>query len=269
VEDDQESTADMIRAQLRRLRIAAGMSQEEFGKLVHYSNSAVSAMELGQRPLDRKFLVRADEVLDTGGLLIYLLGLAERDGEFSWFLPWLDAERAARQLRCFQPTLIPGLLQTESYARAVLRCDDTLSDAELERRLAARMERQQILFGDEPPQFIAVLDLAVLARTGEGFSDLMVEQLQHLVTCAERPNISVHIIPAESFLHVGLSGPFILARGSDGGWVGHLENQLGGVVVDSEEALATLLARWETVRNEALPRRASTELIEKVVKSCT
>lgn len=266
---ESEPTADLLRAQLRRLRVKAGLSQEEFGKLIHYSGSQVSAIELGQRPLDRLVLGRADEVLETGGLLVSLLKLAERDGQPSWFLPWLDAERGARQLRCYQPSLVPGLLQTENYARAVIRCDDTLSDETVEKRLANRMDRQVILTQPEPPHFLAVIDQIVLQRADEGFRGIMVEQITRLIEWADRPNMSVHIIPAEVSMHVGLTGPFILARSAEGGWVGNLENQLGGTLVDKDDHVATLLSRWETVRNEALSRRQSTELMKEVVTSWT
>ncbi|RKR91313.1 helix-turn-helix protein [Micromonospora pisi] len=266
---ENESTADLIRAQLRRFRTAAGLSQEEFGRLVHYSGSQVSAVELGQRPLDRLFLSRADEVLGTGGLLIALLKLAERDGLPSWFLPWLDAERNARQLRCYQPSLVPGLLQTENYARVVIRCDDTLSDEQVEKRLANRMDRQAIFTKPDPPHFLAVIDEIVLRRADEGFRGIMTEQIARLIECAERPNVSIHIVPTEVSMHVGLTGAFVLARSADGGWVGNLENQLGGTVIEKDDDVATLLSRWETVRNEALSRRQSTDLMKEVVTSWT
>ncbi|TCB95743.1 XRE family transcriptional regulator [Micromonospora zingiberis] len=265
----EESTADLIRAQLRRLRVAAGLSQEEFGKLVHYSPSMVSAVETGSRPYDRSLLARADEVLRSGDLLVALLRIAEREGQPSWFLPWLDAERLASQLRVFQPTLIPALLQTEGYARAVIRCDDLLSDEEVERRAAARLDRQGILTRPDPPQLIAVIDEAILHRRDERFQGLMVHQVEHLIACAERPNISIHVIPLSVGLHIGLSGPFSLARGVDGGWVASQEAQLTARPTDSEADLATLLARWETVRNEALSRQQSIELLKEVAKSWT
>ncbi|MDG4795904.1 helix-turn-helix transcriptional regulator [Micromonospora sp. WMMD1082] len=265
----EESTADLIRAQFRRLRVAAGLSQEEFGKQVHYSASMVSAVETGTRPYDRPLLARADEVLRSGGLLVSLLRIAEREGQPSWFLPWLDAERLARQLRIFQPTLIPALLQTEGYARAVIRCDDLLSDEEVEKRVAARLDRQAILTQPDPPQLIAVIDEAMLHRRDERFRALMVHQIEHLIACAERPNVSIHVIPLSVGLHVGLSGPFSLARGVDGGWVAIMENQLTASPTDGEADLATLLARWETVRNEALSRQQSIELLKEVAKSWT
>ena len=264
-----EPTSELIRAQLRRLRLRAELSQEEFGKLVHYSGSQVSAVELGQRPLDRLFLKRADEVLGTGGLLMSLLKLAERDGQPSWLRPWLEAEQSARQLRCYHPTLIPGLLQTEHYARAVIRADDMLSDGEVEKRLAVRMDRQSVLAQPDPPKFVAVIEEAVLRRADEAFRGLMVQQVAHLIECAERPHVSVHVVPAEVSAHVGLAGPFTLAHGSDGGWVGHLESQLSGTTVDRDEEVAILLARWESVRSEALPRRQSTLLMKEVMTSWT
>ncbi len=262
-----ESTVELIRAQLRRLRMNAGLSQEEFGKLVHFSGSQVSAIELGQRPFDRFFLKRADEVLNTGGLLTALLKMAERDKEPSWLLSWLDAARQARQLRCYHPSLVHGLLQTENYARAVIRTDDMLSDDEVERRVAARMDRQSILLSADPPLYVAVIEEAALRRADESFRGLMVEQIARLIECAQRPRVHVHLIPATVAVHVGLSGPFSLARGRDGGWVGSQETQLGGDVVDKDEDLAILLARWESVRSEALSRRQSIELMKEVMTS--
>ncbi|MGN9775048.1 helix-turn-helix domain-containing protein [Micromonospora sp. H33] len=264
---EAEPTSELIRGQLRRLRLNAELSQEEFGKLVHYSGSQVSAVELGQRPLDRLFLKRADEVLNTDGLLTSLLRMAERDGQPSWFRPWLEAERTAQQLRCYHPTLVPGLLQTENYARAVIRADDMLSDDEVEKRLAVRMDRQSILDQPQPPKLVAVIEESVLRRADEGFRGLMIQQIAHLLECVERPQVSVHVIPTDISTHVGLAGPFTLARGEDGGWVGHLENQLGGATIDNDEEVAILLARWESVRSEALPQRQSTLLMKEVMTS--
>ncbi len=262
-----EPTSELIRAQLRRLRTKAGLSQEEFGKLVHFSNSQVSAIELGQRPFDRFFLKRADEVLDSGGLLTSLLRMAERDGQPNWLLSWLDAVQQAQQLRCYQPSLVHGMIQTENYARAIIRTDALLGDEELERRVSARMDRQSILFNADPPLYVAVIEEAALRRADESFRGIMMEQIAHLIECAQRPNIHIHLIPATVPMHVGLAGPFSLARGRDGGWVGSQETQLGGDVVNKDQDLAILLARWESVRSEALSRTQSIELMKEVITS--
>ncbi|WP_433351116.1 DUF5753 domain-containing protein [Micromonospora sp. CA-111912] len=242
----------------------ANLSQEEFGRMVHYSASLVSAVDTGTRPLDRVFLARADEALKSGDLLVTLLRIAERDREPSWFKPWLEAERTARQLRLYETTLVPGLFQTENYARAVLRFNDTFSEAEVERQVAARLARQDILTRQDPPQVVVVLDEGVLSRTAEGLSGIMVEQVGRLIELAELPHVHIHLIPRVTGLRIGSSGPFALARSADGGWVGHLEHQLGGAVVDDEDGVAALLARWENVRTEALPRRQSIDLTKEM-----
>ncbi|MEV1328369.1 helix-turn-helix transcriptional regulator [Micromonospora costi] len=260
------STADLIRDQLRRSRLAAGLSQEEYGKRAHYSASMVSAVELGQVVPNHAYLSRADEVLGTGGLLVSLRELGRREGEPVWFRPWLEAERAATQLRCFEATMIPGLLQTADYARAVFRLDLGLTAERVEELVAARLERQVILDREHPPQLTAVIDESALHRFAEGCAGVMAGQLRHLVACARRPHISVHVLPRGVGLHAGLFGPFILGRSADGSWVGFLDNQTGGTAVDDINEVATLLGRWESLRSDALPRQQSIGLIEEIVK---
>ncbi|GAB3863450.1 hypothetical protein GCM10029963_72080 [Micromonospora andamanensis] len=262
--DMPNPVAAFIVGEIRRARGAAGMTQEAFGRGAGFSASHVSAVEGGTRALTLDFIRGADRALSTGGLFERL---AAELGTPSWFLPWLDAERNSTQLRCFQPCLVPGLLQTEDYARAVIRCDDTLSEEEVDKRLAGRIERQTVIFQEHAPQFVAVVAEAVLRRAAEDFRDVMAGQVKQLIALAERPNVGVHILPDEISMHVGLTGPFSLARCPDHRWVGEMENQLGGVVVDNDDDVDTLLERWETVRSEALPRRQSIALMKEVVDS--
>ncbi|WP_428962849.1 helix-turn-helix domain-containing protein [Micromonospora fluostatini] len=258
--------AAFIVGEVRRARGAAGMTQEAFGRGAGFSASHVSAVEGGTRALTVDFVRGADRALNNGGLFERM---AAQLGAPSWFLPWLDAERGATQLRYFEPTLIPGLLQCEAYARAVLRLDPRLTDDEVERRVSARIDRQAVLGRPAPPQVVAVVDEGALRRAGDGHEKPMVEQLAQLIACAERPNVSVHVVPAEVGLHAGLSGPLSLARMPDGSWVGHVETQLGGNVVDQPDDMDTLFERWESVRSESLSRRQSLELIKGVASQWT
>ncbi|MCX5068664.1 helix-turn-helix transcriptional regulator [Micromonospora lupini] len=260
------STATLIREQLRRSRLAAGLSQEEYGKKAHYSPSMVSSVELGHTVPNEAYLKRADEVLDTGGLLTSLRDLGRRDREPVWFRPWLEVERVATQLRCFGATMIPGLLQTADYARAVFQLDLGLTAERVEELVAARLERQAILDREHPPQLTAVIDEAALQRFAEGCAGVLADQLRHLVACARRPHIRVHVLPQQVGLHAGLFGPFILGRTTDGSWLGFLDNQTGGTAVDDIFEVATLLGRWESLRSDALPRQQSIDLLEEIVK---
>ncbi|MFF0316925.1 helix-turn-helix transcriptional regulator [Micromonospora sp. NPDC005252] len=258
--------AAFIVGEIRRARGAAGMTQEAFGRGAGFSASHVSAVEGETRALTMDFIKGADRALNNAGLFERMVG---KLGAPSWFLPWLDAERTATQLRSFQPTLVPGLLQTESYGRAVIRCNETLSDDEVEKRLAHRIDRQAILTKANAPHLVAVIAEAVLRRAGTDFRDIMAGQIKQLTTLAERPNINVHLLPDEVSMHVGLTGPFSLARLPEHKWVGEMENQLGGVVIDRDDDVDTLMSRWEMVRSEALPRRQSIELMKDVVTSWT
>ncbi|MBG6105358.1 helix-turn-helix transcriptional regulator [Micromonospora sp. NBC_00362] len=258
--------AAFIVAEIRRARGASGMTQDSFGRGAGFSASHVSAVESETRALTMDFIKGADRAFKNGGLFERMVG---KLGAPSWFLPWLDAERTATQLRCFQPSLVPGLLQTESYGRAVIRCNDTLSDDEVEKRLAHRMDRQETLTKATAPHFVAVIAEAVLRRAGADFRDIMAGQIKQLTTLAERPNISIHLLPDEVSMHVGLTGPFSLARLPDHKWVAEMENQLGGVVIDRDDDVDTLVSRWEMVRSEALPRQQSLDLMKEVVTSWT
>ncbi|MER5453727.1 helix-turn-helix transcriptional regulator [Micromonospora sp. NPDC002389] len=263
--DIPNPVATFIVGEIRRAR-GTGMTQEAFGRAAGFSASHVSAVESGTRALTLDFIRGTDRALKSGGLFERI---ATELGAPSWFLPWLDAERGATQLHYFEPNLVPGLLQTEAYARVVLRLDPRLTDQEVDRRVAARLDRQSILGRESPPRLVAVVDEGAIRRAGDGAEKLMAEQLLHLVTCAERPNISIHIVPTDVGLHAGLSGPLSLAHMPDGNWIGHLESQLGGDVLDRPDDLDTLFERWESVRTEALPRRQSLDLMKEVANQWT
>ena len=130
-------------------------------------------------------------------------------------MDWVDAERRAAVLRRWEPLLVPGLLQTPEYARALFRAWQTTGDEdEVENLVTARIDRQRIFDRPKPPSFWAVIDEGVLRRRIGG-AKVMQDQLVHLAEMTERPAIKVHVIPAEVGAHVGLLGAFAIA-GFDG-----------------------------------------------------
>lgn len=261
--ESQVSPSAFLLGELRRARSAAGLSQEEFGKAINYSASLVSAVENGARPPTRDYLVAVDAAFSTGGLFERLLdGLVSVDQAPVWLRDWVIFEREATLIRWFQPLLVPGLLQTEAYARAVLEWGALLPPAEVERSIASRMERQTVLDRSQPPQFVAIVDETVLHRL-VGSPAVMVEQCERLMKCVDRPNIHFQIVPASAGAHAGLAGPFILAKGRDFE-AAHLDNSLQADVVDRRDAVDKLIRKWEAIRGEALPRTQSRELIKEV-----
>ncbi|WP_405092878.1 helix-turn-helix transcriptional regulator [Micromonospora sp. NBC_01392] len=262
------STLEFLGAELRRARRDRGLKQEDLALRINYSASLVGMVEIGHRTPSQDFVTRADAALEIGGLLGRLLTLVRADAAPPWFREWISVEREATLIRWFEPSLVPGLVQTEAYARAVLRGGRMLRESEVEQRITSRMERQAILGRETPPEVVAVIDEAVLRRA-VAEPAVMVEQFEHLLRVTEQPNVTVHVVPAEAGMHAGLAGPFILARTPDGGEVAHVDTPLRAHVTDRSEDVDNLRRRWESLRGEALPRRASRELIRELAKSWT
>jgi transcriptional regulator with XRE-family HTH domain len=264
--DDQVSPSTFLLGELRRARSVAGLSQEDLGKTINYSASLVSAVENGQRPPSRDYLVAVDGALHTGGLFERLLsGLVSIDQAPVWFRDWLIIEREATLIRWFEPLVLPGLLQTEAYARAIVSGAGLLDEAKIEQVVVTRMERQRVLSAPKPPVLIALIDEGVLRRwVGDPMT--MAAQCGHLIDRAAEPNIQVHVVPASAGPHAGLAGPFILAKGRDFE-TAHLDTPWQAQIIDRRDAVDTLIERWETIRGEALPTRQSIDLMEEVAKT--
>lgn len=261
------SGAKFLVDELRRARVAAGLSQEDLGKLINYSASHVSAIELGSRAPRADYLMAVDDALNTGGLFQRVLQeVVSLDLALPWLRDWILVEREARALRWFEPLVVPGLLQTEAYARATL-ADEMLTPEEVDRLVASRLGRQAILSAERPPLLIAVLDESILHRHAYGNSATMAEQLDHLVAYAELPNVQVHIVPATVGMYPGLAGAFIIAETPDGGHVAHTDGPLTAQITERLADLARLADKWERIRGEALPRGQSLDLIRKAATS--
>lgn len=177
---EQKTAAGFLIGELRRARTGRGMSQEDLGKAINYSGSLVSAVELGQQRPSPDFLTRVDKALDTGGIFGRMLeDLVSHDPTQPWLRPWLAVEREATALRQYEPLHVPGLFQTEAYARAVFASGELLDAQEVEKRVAARMERQAIFTRRNPPHIVAIVDESVLRRA-VGERSVMREQLLYL-----------------------------------------------------------------------------------------
>ncbi|GAA2185241.1 helix-turn-helix domain-containing protein [Micromonospora lupini] len=183
-----------------------------------------------------------------------------------WFRPWQEIERDAISLRSYQSVVLPGLLQTEAYARAVLAGADVIARGDIERHLATRLARQSILMRDDPPHFTAVVDEAVLRRPVGGRAT-MGAQVKALLVACEAPHVRVHIVPSSVGAYAGLNGPFVIAVGPEHQTAGYLDNQLQGQVVTGVQDIAAILAAWENVRGEALSHWQSVDLLTEMAKT--
>jgi transcriptional regulator with XRE-family HTH domain len=267
--DPSAGPLEFFGAELRRARTTAGLSQEQLGHRVGYSGAQVGKVEMGERAPSKDFAQRCDSALpDAGGLFGRLYALARRwDGGYpSWFTGWIEAERRATSLCSWQPLLVPGLLQTASYARALFEAWRSADNGdELDELVGARMERQLIFERPKPPALWVILDEAVLHRC-IGSAKIMYDQLAHLVTMSDRAGFTIQVVPGEVGAHVGLLGGFAIA--SFGGAPGtvYMESPDQGQTTELSSVVAKISATFDTLRAEALPRGASRDLIRKVAE---
>lgn len=250
---DQHTPQAIWGRELRHYRQAAGLTQAQLAQKIHFSEGLISGVETGQLPASPDFAQSCDITLNTGGALHRLLDWRRAQRFPRWFGTWRDKEQAAGVLRTYEPLLVPGLLQTELYARVVLRGD--------EMALSARMDRQAVLTRDdpEPPIFRCIIDEAVLSRP-IGSAEVMREQLDHLVSMVN-PRLSVQVIPHG--MHPGLLSGFAIATLDGGTDVAHVDTALRGLTVSEQDEVAQAVERFEAIRTEALPLRMSLDLIKR------
>ncbi|MEV4827528.1 helix-turn-helix transcriptional regulator [Micromonospora sp. NPDC049257] len=259
---------ELFAGELRRLRTKAGLSQEGLGDLVNYSASLVAAVEQCRRPPRKEFAERCDTVLDTDGLLARIRDAQIRESLLPWFREWVTIEQEATALCSFQPLVVPGLFQTEDYARALHEGASQLIGDEMEQQVAARLARQEILTRANPPLFVAVLDHTVLERPVGG-PKVMREQLLHLRDVGSRPRVHLHLVPKETGAYPGLNGAFVIATPPEGDDIAYLDNQLQGTLIERTADVQSLRRSWESVRAEALSHKATVKLISEAADSWT
>jgi transcriptional regulator with XRE-family HTH domain len=204
---------------LRRLREAAELTIDEVGEKLECSASKVSRIETGHvgvTPRDARDMLELYGI--TGDEREALVQLAREARKPGWWHAYKEVftgtfvglEADASSLRAFQALLVPGLLQTETYARAVIRAMRPDSDeSEIQRRVAARTARQQLLSDPNPPEYWAVIDEAVLHRMVGG-PEVMAKQAQRLLELGQLPHVTIQVVPFTAGAHPGMEGPFLI-----------------------------------------------------------
>jgi transcriptional regulator with XRE-family HTH domain len=264
--DGTASPLAFFGAELRRARNEVGLSQEQLGQRIGYSAALVGKVETGDRAPTQDLARRCDEALDAKGLLARVYDLARRwDGGYpSWFAGWIDRERQATSLCWWEPLLVPGLLQTADYARAILAVEPHASEDELEEIVRARIERQAILDRPDPPSLWVIVDESVLYRR-IGTGKIIYDQLSRMVALARQPRITIQVVPNDVGAHVGLLGAFAIATGNGADTV-YMESPDKGHTTELPSVAAKLTETFNILRGEALSPAASRELVMKVAE---
>jgi transcriptional regulator with XRE-family HTH domain len=248
---------------LKKLRAATKMSTDATGEAVGMSGSKISRIETSGIGV---YLDDLEKLLDlykvTADHRVEVLDLAKHAEDRNLWrmnnanLPedwqtWIDFEDEASRILNYQPLMIPGLLQTPEYSRAIIRATGHgLSDAEVDSRVASRMTRQGLLGRTKPLMLDAIIEQSVLERP---FGDPAAQrrQIRHLADAAELPNITVRVVPTGAGPHTGMNGPFVVLEYDDDASLVLLENKIASLFLDEEEQIEVYEAAWAELRGLA------------------
>jgi transcriptional regulator with XRE-family HTH domain len=271
----------LLGAQLRKLRENAGISREDAGYEIRASGSKISRLELGRvgfKERDVRDLLTLYAVTDPADrrLLLDLARKANVPGWWhrysdllpGWFQPFLGLESAAATIRAYEAQYVPGLLQTHDYARSVVMIShDTAAPDDVDRRVALRMHRQDLLTRGDAPQLWVVIDEAVLRRQIGG-PPVMRGQIAALIEATKLPNVRLQILPFTAGGHAALGGAFSLLRFPDQDLpdVVYVEQLTGALYLDKRDDVEEYAAAMELLCIQADPPAHTVDILETILR---
>ncbi|MGW8669456.1 helix-turn-helix domain-containing protein [Streptomyces niveus] len=266
---EESETSESLRAfgaVLKAFRKRAGLTQEQFAPRVRYSVPTVaSSVEQGRRYPTVTFVERSEHVLDAfGALRAAARHISRRPGLAAWFHQWAELEAEARSLYTYECRLIPGLLQTEAYARKLFLDQlPPLGDEQIETKMEARTERQLLLRTRPNTAYGFILEEHVFRRNTGG-AEVTRELIDHILVLAELRNIEVQLMPQVKEDHAGLHGPMQLLETPDHQWLGYCEGQKTGNLITDPKVVSELQMRYARMRSQALSLEDSVSLLRQM-----
>ena len=267
----------LVGAELRRLRTAKGLSREEAGGAIRASEWKIHRLENGQvsfKEPDIVDLLRLYGVTDTDEVAEFVVlareantpGWWQRYGDVlpQWFRTYVDLESAASLIRTYEGQLVPGLLQTDDYIRAVVHDASLEPSEDVGRRVRLRMARQTVLTREHPPRLWAVVDEAALRRPVGG-REVMRGQLERLIAATKLPNVTLQILPFAGGAHPAMVSAFSILRFSDRELpdVVYLEHLTNAVYLDKREEVERYLDVMELLCVASEPPARTVELLTR------
>jgi transcriptional regulator with XRE-family HTH domain len=271
----------LLGSALRRLREQGGYTLEDAARILECDRSKISRIETGQRGVRpkelRELLVEYGVEEDRRETLLTIARQAHQAGWWQSYRhvlsdayqDFIGLEATAATIWTYEAQLIPGLLQTEAYARAIAAASLVgESQEEREQFVQVRLTRQQVLTRDNPLQFWAILSEGAL-RQMVGGSDVMRAQLRHLTEIAgSQPGVNLQVLPFAAGAHASTSGPFVIMKFPEAPDLGvvYLEGQTGGIYLETTDEVARYTLVFEHLRASALSTAATVRLIEEVTR---
>ncbi|WAL73447.1 helix-turn-helix transcriptional regulator [Kitasatospora sp. YST-16] len=264
--DPASSPSAFYGAEVRRLREEKGLSQSGLGELVFCSGAYIGQIEVAVRKPQADLSKRLDAALETGGYFARLYPMVARTRHAAHFARTAELEARAETISEYAPTLVPGLLQTPEYARAVIRTGQPFAPvAEVDDKVAARLERARILAAPTAPLLWMILHEAVL-RTPVADGPVMANQLHHLLALAEAGKLLVQVMPFSAGAHAMAAGSIILMTFAEDPPVAYVEGPYSGQLLDDPAIVVRCQRSYDLARAVALSPEASLALIESAAE---
>ncbi|GGT37327.1 helix-turn-helix domain-containing protein [Streptomyces purpureus] len=264
--DPSSNPRALIGAELRHAREKAGLSQEACGEPLFVSGSYIGAMENGTRRIPVDIAIQLDKMLGTGDFFERNCGAANQSKYPDHFAEAADAEAVAERIKEYAPLLIPGLLQTEAYAREMFRGGrPTETDATIDKLVEARLDRTHLLEDPTKPMVWAILDEAVLRREVGG-PEVMAEALGHIAALIRRRRVIVQVLPFSEGAHVATEGSLKLMFFDEAPTLVYLQALGTGRLEDDPASVARYELTYDLLGASALSPQESLALIESVAE---
>jgi transcriptional regulator with XRE-family HTH domain len=260
------SAVRLVGALAAQFRRSARLTQRELAERLCLHEETIASIEQGRRPLKQDLAEDLDRVLETkGALAVAVENMPEIDKFPVWAAEFIDYEREAIDLSSYENQVVPGLLQTEAYARAVISSRvPLLSEEEITHRVAARIERQDILHRKFPMTASFIIAEAVL-MDHLGGEEVFKEQLRHLRECADLPGLSLQIMPFGQETHAGLDGPFVLLETPDHDLLAYAETQRGSLLISDPDEVSILARKYAMLRTQALNPEETKGMLDRLL----
>lgn len=264
--DPSSSPRAFLGAELRFAREKAGLTQDELGQPLFVSGSFIGQLEAGTRRMHLEYARQIDEILGTDGFFTRNCVAAAKSKYPDHFAEAAEAEAVATTIREYAPLLIPGLLQTEAYARAVFRAyQPTAPDPVIDDLVTARLDRAHLLADPTTPMLWAVLDEAVLRRVVGGRA-VMTEALAHVAALGYQHRIIVQVLPFAAGAHAALDGGLKLMAFVDAPPLAYVDGLGTGWLLDDPATVTRHELTYDLVGASALSPEQSLALIESVAE---
>lgn len=265
-EPDPSDSLRTFGAVVQALREHAGYSRAEFGEVVRFSKHTVESVELGRRMPDESFVELGEEATgNTGALRNSAKFLTRGDaGLAAWFRRWARLEKVAVSLCTYECRLVPGLLQSEGYARAVFgNSIPPLSDGQLEDQVVARLERQKLLRERPNVPFSFIVE-EHLFRRRLGGTEVTRGLLDHVLELSAPRNVTLQVMPLDAEFHACLDGPVRLLETPERRRLAYSEGQQNGRLISGAKEVSLLYQGYDTLRSQALNPQDSRGLLERM-----